>query len=163
MSDAKGPFDPEDSDWGRNISRQASEAASKREIDIRFAAMSDAIAKLEKNMNERFVHSTEMFSLAQEGAKRAVDKAEGAQHAHNVAANEWRSTLNDFKTTLVGRSEFDRFYSEFSAYRLEQSRQMSLSAGVKQEKAENREDWKSIVALIVAIASAVVTFMMRHA
>jgi hypothetical protein len=168
--------DVENTPWGKSVTESIdqmerelrskelleAEAASKREIDIRFSAMAESIEKLERNMDARFSHTEQMFELAQDSAKRAVDKAELAQGAHNVASNEWRATLNDFKVTLVGRAEFDRFYAEFSAYRLEQSRQMSLSAGAKQERTESKEDWKSLLALIIAIGAAVAAFLTRH-
>ena len=131
-------------------------------VEQRFAGIDATQAQTSKAIEAQFSRLEQLFTLGQDNAKRAVDKAEATQAAHNLAANEWRSTLNDFKSTLVNRSEFDRFYSEFSAYRLEQSRQQSLSAGAKQEKMEAKEDWKSILALVVAVASIVVTFLYRH-
>jgi hypothetical protein len=145
---------PTDEEEGRGV--------SKRELDIRFEYLSDALRKMEDGTNTRFVHTERMFQLSQDSAQRAVDKAESAQAAHNVAANEWRATLNDFKANLINRPEFDRFYAEFSAYRLEQSRQMSITAGAKQEKMENKEDWKSIVAIIISIAAVVIAYITRH-
>lgn len=146
----------------RDETEAESENVSKREVDIRFGYLADTLKKMEEGTNTRFLHTERMFQLSQESAQRAVDKAESAQAAHNTAANEWRATLNDFKTNLINRAEFDRFYSEFSAYRLEQSRQMSLTAGAKQERTEAKEDWKSIVAIIVSIAAVIIAYVIRH-
>lgn len=105
---------------------------------------------------EKFKHMEQMFVIGQTEAKRAVDKAEAAQNAHNVASNEWRGTLNDFKATLVGRPEFDRFYAEFSAFRLEQSRVASGAAGQKAGQREYREDNKSFIAIVISVAAVAV-------
>lgn len=120
---------------------------------------------LEHSVAERFTHSQQTNALIAESSKRAIDKAEGAQHAHNIASNEWRSTLNDFKNTLVGKGEFEQLRSDFAAYRLEQSRLNSLQAGAQAAQKETKEDNKALWALVISIASAavmVVLAFLRH-
>jgi hypothetical protein len=138
-------------------------------VEQRFRGIDTTTEATAKAVDDRFKHLEQLLTLGQSNAQRAVDKAEATQTAHNVATNEWRATLNDFKATLVSRSEFERFYTEFSAYRLEQSRQASNLAGAKegakevqQVSREGREDWKSNVALIVAIAAVIVAYLVRH-
>lgn len=117
-------------------------------------ALRERVDGLSSSIDQRFEHTDRMSLVVQEGAKRAIDKAEGAQHAHNVAANEWRNTLNDFKNTLVARGEFDRLERDFSAYRLEMSRLFAAEAGSKQAVKETKEDSKSMWALVVSVATA---------
>ncbi len=99
MSDSSGP-----DAW--DYSKEHFELL-RREIDkleAGFAQRGIALSGVE----ERFRHLEQLFQSGQDNAKRAVDKAEAAQQAHNQSANEWRGTLNDFKTTLITRPEFDR-------------------------------------------------------
>lgn len=110
-------------------------------------------------------HARELLQLAQDNSKRAVDKSEATQAAHNVAANEWRGTLNDFKSTLINRSEFERLSNEFSAYRLEVSRLLAASSGEKSATREGKETSLTQLSLvsgaIAIIASVAVAFMLR--
>lgn len=105
-------------------------------VDRRFNAIEISGALVAQSLNERFKHVEQLNDLGIESAKRAVDKAEDQQKAINVAQNEWRGTLNDFKSTLISRAEFDRLASDFAAYKLEAARLFSAAAG---EKAGNRE------------------------
>lgn len=104
------------------------------------------------NVEHRFKHLEQNITTGQETAKRAVDKAESAQSAHNVASNEWRGTLNDFKTTLIGRPEFDKLSADFTAYRLEVARLLSAQAGEKAGTKDVREDSRAMWALVIAAA-----------
>jgi len=116
--------------------------------------MRERIDRLATGIDQRFQHTDKMSLVVQDGAMRAIDKAENAQQAHNVASNEWRSTLNDFKNTLISRQEFDRLERDFSAYRLEMSRLFAADAGSKQAVKETKDDSKSLWALVVSIAAA---------
>ena len=106
-------------------------------------------------VDERLAHTERLFEITQENAKRAVDKAEAAQHAHNVAANEWRGTLNDFKTTLVGRAEYDQLRNDFAAYRLEAARLFAATAGEKAGTKGADESGKWWITTVIAVGSAV--------
>jgi hypothetical protein len=130
--------------------------AALRERIAGVEAVRDA---LKVSVDERFIHTDRLNEIVQESAKRAIDKAESAQHAHNVAANEWRSTLNDFKNTLVSRAEYDRLERDFSAYRLEMSRLLAANEGSKRGAKEFRDDSKSMWALVIAVGSAVIAFV----
>jgi hypothetical protein len=123
-------------------------------MDRRFAAVEASTALAAKGVDERFKHQEQLTTLGQETAKRAVDKAEAAQSAHNVAANEWRGTLNDFKSTLIGRPEFDKLSADFTAYRLEVARLLSVMAGEKAGTKDTRDDSRSTWALVIAVATA---------
>lgn len=91
-------------------------------VDRRFGEVEASTVLAANGVDIRFKHLEQIVGLGQESAKRAVDKAEAAQAAHNVASNEWRNTLNDFKTSLVGRAEFDKLYQEFASNKLEVSK-----------------------------------------
>lgn len=130
-------------------------------MEQRFKSESEMQQALIKGYDQRFAHLEQVFHTGQETAKRAVDKAEAAQSAHNVAANEWRGTLNDFKSTLVGRPEFDRFYAEFSAFRLETSRIASISQGEKSGTKDSKESHLALIALAIAILAIIVPFFIN--
>lgn len=121
---------------------------------VRIAAEQRSREATEKSIAENIDHLSDIFKVTQSDAKRAVDKAEAAQHAHNIASNEWRGTLNDFKSTLITKGEFDRLATEFAAYRLEQSRLNSQLAGAKEGAKETKDDSKAMWALVIAVGSA---------
>ena len=138
----------------------------EKHIDQRFNADRELRESFIKGYDEKFAHLEQMFVTGQDTAKRAVDKAEAAQNAHNIASNEWRGTLNDFKSTLIGRPEFERFYGEFSAYRLESARIASMTQGEKSGVRETKETSMAqlgmfgaavgaIAAIVVSVAIAV--------
>lgn len=135
----------------------------EKNVDQRFGAERDRQLAYIKGYDEKFVHLEQMFTTGQESAKRAVDKAEAAQTAHNLAANEWRGTLNDFKSTLISRAEFERFYTEFSAYRLEASRLASVLSGEKLATKETKDSGRDYLGMAVAavgvIAGTVIAFL----
>lgn len=131
-------------------------------VDRRFADIDSVRLTAVKGIDERFKHLEQLFNVNSEATKRAVDKAESAQAAHNVASNEWRGTLNDFKATLVGREEFQRLDRDFSAYRLEVSRIIAAQAGEKSGTKETKDESKfwtqnaiAIIAALIALAALV--------
>jgi len=128
-------------------------------FDRRFGAMEEANTLVAKGVDERFAHHQQLSQTLQQSAQLAIDKAERAQSAHNVAANEWRGTLNDFKSTLVSRAEFDRLSSDFAAYKLEAARLFSAAAGEKTGSRETKDDSKSMLAIVIAVATAAVTLI----
>lgn len=139
-------------------------------IDRRFVSSELAASLATKGVDERFRHTEEIARIIREASQTAVNKAEAAQSAHNLAANEWRGTLNDFKTTLVSRAEFDKLYGDFQAYRMEVSRLLSVQAGIKEGTREIRVDTREAqqvstaqMTLIVAAVSAVVTILVSVA
>lgn len=105
-------------------------------LERRFVAGETARQLLLDGINVRFHHFEEMNVMSVENAKRAVDKAEAQQANINIASNEWRSTLNDFKLTTVSRAEFIQLREDFSAYRLEAAR---LFSAAQSEKTTTRE------------------------
>ena len=147
-----------------NLMTVASDKLEKA-IDAKFAAQHTAVVLASKSVDERFKHIEQIVMLGQETAKRAVDKAEAAQGAHNVAANEWRGTLNDFKTTLVSKSEFDKLYTDFQSYRLEVARLFSQQIGEKSGSRENSGDSRAMWAMVIAVAAVlmqVIVFAVKH-
>lgn len=128
-------------------------------IETRFNLLTTAVDKMEAGLLVRIEHLHQLANQTQEASKRAIDKAEAAQAAHNIASNEWRGTLNDFKSTLVSKAEFDRFYQEFSAYRLETSRTSSLFQGEKSGVKESKDSNLAVIGLIVAIVSTLVSLL----
>lgn len=125
--------------------------------EMRDDAVAARFVELGKELDRRFQDAEKVQTLIQQAAARAIDKSEQAQHNHNVASNEWRNTLNDFKNSAVSRVEFDRMEKDFSAYRLEASRLFSIEAGSRQGAREIKDDGKAFWALVVAVASALVT------
>ncbi len=122
----------------------------------RFAAIEQARALALRFVEERFRHHEQLSTQAQENAKRAVDKAEAAQSAHNTAANEWRGTLNDFKATLVSREEFQRLDRDFSAYRLEVSRLIASQTGASSAVRETKDDSSRWIGLVVGVGGVLI-------
>lgn len=118
-------------------------------IDRRFGDVAVSTALAAKGIDERFKHLEQIVTLGQETSKRAVDKAEAAQSAHNVASNEWRGTLNDFKTTLVNRAEFDKLYSEFAANKLEVSKIIAAQSG-------NKEGISSAAGVVIVVVTIII-------
>ena len=127
-----------------------------RNTQEQFTAQQRNALTYRTGIDERFKHMEQLFQAIQASAQIAVDKAEAAQRAHNIGANEWRSTLNDFKTSLVSRTEFDRFYAEFAAYRLESARMAASIAGNKEGTRETKETSMAQMTLIAAAVSALV-------
>lgn len=123
---------------------------AKERVDL----LAATLEKSEQATAERFRHLEQLFNVNAEAARRAIDKAESAQAAHNVAANEWRGTLNDFKTTLVGREEFQRLDRDFSAYRLEVSRIIAEQRGGKEVRAETKDSTQWFASNAIALIAA---------
>ncbi len=134
-------------------------------VDNRFDASETAVRVALKGVDDRFSHLEKLFTLAQDNTKRAVDKAEAAQSAHNTASNEWRGTLNDFKSTLVSRGEFEQLRQDFAAYRLEASRLFAAQAGEKSGTKDTKDDSRAWVGTAIAIVTAIValvTVFVKH-
>ena len=123
-------------------------------VETRFNLLTNALDKVEQGVLVRIEHGRTMAEQAQKAAQLAIDKAEAAQAAHNVASNEWRGTLNDFKSSLVGRPEFEGFRREFDAYRLEASRVASKTAGESAGGKDFRESHGMLAALLIAAVAA---------
>lgn len=120
----------------------------------RIDAVSATLVALQNTIDARFGHADQMNKLIQESARRAVDKSEEQQHAVNVAGNEWRATLNDFKGSSATKTELDQFRNDFAAYRLEQQAINSQLAGEKHGIKESKDDSKSMWALVVSVATS---------
>ncbi len=119
--------------------------------------MSDGPTILEY-VNERFKHLEQLFTLGQESAKRAVDKAEIAQTAHNVAQNEWRQTLTDFRQNVPSRQEFERLLNDLNSYKLEVSRILAAMAATKEAGRAGTDDIKTWIAIAIAALAIVVAY-----
>lgn len=127
----------------------------------KITALSAVVVALEKSIDNRFTHRDEITALIKEASERATVKAEQAQQAHNVAANEWRKTVQDFKDATTSRTEFNQLAASFSAYKLEiaqtiAARQLSDSAAARGAEGQRTESRASIGSL-VAIAALVAT------
>lgn len=109
-------------------------------------------------VDERFKHLEQLFTLSQDNAKRAVDKAEVAQAAHNVAQNEWRQTLTDFRQNVPSRNEYDRLSAEVAAYKLEITTSLTRLVASRETSKEGRDDSKSWIAIAVAVLAVVVAY-----
>lgn len=149
------------SDWTESTLKDAIDTLARVTSERFIDAERTNVARF-NGIEERFKHMEAMFKLGQEAAQTAVNKAEAAQHAHNVSANEWRGTLNDFKSTLIGRPEFERFYAEFAAYRLANATVAGAQQGQREASREIKDDWKAYVGWAVAVIVAVLAYMVKH-
>lgn len=104
-------------------------------------------------------HTKQMLQTAQETLKHASERAEKTQHDINIASNEWRATLTDFSNKVPTKTELERFYQEFGAYKLEIEKRTSQNVGERAAKGESKEDWKAILALVIAVAAAVIAYL----
>jgi len=94
--------------------------------------------------------------------QRAADKAQEVQAAHNIAANEWRATLNDFKAGVVNRVEFERLQGEFSAYKLEVARILAATAGEKTGSRDVGDTSKWLITTVIALVALAVAVLWKH-
>jgi hypothetical protein len=123
----------------------------------------DRRTALEKSIALQLVHIGEVFKLIQGAAERATDKAEAAQHAVNMAQNEWRATINDFKRDTVDVKAFEKLSEDFRAYKLEVAKSLSSQSGSHQgitdSQAIQRADkahFQATLAIIVSIGVGLV-------
>ena len=149
------------SDWTESTLKEAIDSLAHTTSERFDAVERTSLARL-SGIEERFKHMEAMFKLGQEAAQTAVNKAEAAQHAHNVSANEWRGTLNDFKSTLIGRPEFERFYAEFAAYRLANATVAGAQQGQQQASREIKDDWKAYIGWAVAVIVAALAYLTKQ-
>lgn len=148
-------------------------------IETRFNLLITLVDKLEVSLRERIEdveraslqrkehlkssidHTEEMLKAAQDNLKLHNERAEKTQHDINIASNEWRSTLNDFRGSVATKLELDRLYVEFGAYKLENEKRMAASVGERAAKVENKEDWKSLAALVISIGVGILTYLTK--
>lgn len=113
------------------------------------------------HLKSEIEHTKQMLQAAQDSLRAQNERAEKTQHDINVASNEWRSTLNDFRGTVATKVELDRLYSEFGSYKLENEKRTAATVGERTAKVENKEDWKSIVAMVISIAAVVMAYFAK--
>ena len=46
-------------------------------------------------------------AAAMAASEKAIEKAENAQHAHNLVQNEWRATVNDLTQTVAANARHE--------------------------------------------------------
>jgi len=124
-------------------------------------ALREAREGRDKYVEAKFDHQEEITRLIKEAADAATTKAEQAQHAHNVASNEWRQTVQDFKDATTTRTEFDRLAADFAAYKLEIAQTVAArqlrETGRQEGTQENRRESRASAGMIISIAVAAAT------
>lgn len=127
---------------------------------VAFAAAHDLTTK---STNDRFLYVERLTAQAEDNTKLATATAADVQKQHNVAQNEWRATLTDFRQNTPTRPEFDKITSEVTALRLELSTRLSLQQGERagtkettQEHRSTKEDSRAGMAIVIAAATGVV-------
>ena len=78
--------------------------ALQKERDKRYEERHNA---LDRKVDTAFVNASSQVSAALNAAQRASDKAEESQRAHNLAANEWRGTLEKVMSEQITRKEVE--------------------------------------------------------
>lgn len=141
----------------------------KESVDKLEASLRERIDAVEKtgksakrHLRDEIAHTKQMLETAQATMKVQAERAEKTQHDINVASNEWRSTLNDFRGSVATKLELDRLYAEFGAYKLENEKRMAASVGERIAKGESKEDWKGYAALIIAVLAAALAYFGKH-
>lgn len=145
-------------------------------LEVRLNLLTVLIDKLEASLRERIdavekfgnvdtislrseiAHTKQMLQTAQDNLKLQSERSEKTQHDINVASNEWRSTLNDFRGSVATKEELNRLYAEHGAYKLENEKRTAAAIGERAAKVESKEDWKSVAALAIAIAAAALAY-----
>lgn len=140
------------------VSIDKMEASLRERVDAVEAA---SIARKDHLASE-IEHGKKMLSTAQDNAKLQADDAKKTQHDINVASNEWRATLTDFRSSVPTKDELNRFYSEFVAYKLENEKRLAAATGERSAKSESKDDWRGNAALIVAIAAVIVAYLVKQ-
>lgn len=128
----------------------------------RINAVEAASVSRKNHLQDEIEHTKHMLQTAQESLKLQSERAEKTQHDINIASNEWRSTLNDFRGSVATSAELDRLYAEHGAYKLENEKRMAASAGERIAKGESKEDWKGYAALIIAVLAAALAYFGKH-
>lgn len=143
------------------VASDKTEAAVRERID----AVEAAGIQASKSLSIEITHAKNLLQTAQETSQRAADKSENTQHLHNIEANNWRTEYNKLKSEMVQKDEFLRLDRDFSAYRLEVSKLIAGQTGEKAGSREYRQDSKSVIALAISVATALIaiaSFLLRN-
>src|SRR6185369_620312 len=152
------------------VAAEKTEAALRERIDAvdqaglaRAAAFIATRESLQKGVDDKFRFVETLAKQAEENTKLATATAGETQRQHNVAQNEWRATLTDFRQNTPTRPEFDKLAVEVTALRLELSTRLSVTQGEKmgmqetrQGSRETKEDSRAGMAIVIAAASGIV-------
>ena len=152
------------------VAAEKTEAALRERIDAVEKSGADRatafIARLDalfKGVEDKFRFVETLAKQAEENTKLATATAGETQRQHNVAQNEWRATLTDFRQNTPTRPEFDKLAVEVTALRLELSTRLSVAQGEKvgmqetrQGSRETKEDSRAGMAIVIAAASGIV-------
>lgn len=162
------------------LEKQAPGPVLETYIETRLNLLTVSIEKLDRALRERIdaveaasiarkdhlaseiEHAKKMLQTAQENLREQSGRAEKTQHDINIASNEWRTTLNDFRGNVPTKDELNRFYAEFGAYKLEIEKRTAIALGERSAKVESKDDWKSIAALVIALAAAALAYFSKH-
>lgn len=128
----------------------------------RISAVESASLARKDHLGAEIEHSKKMLQAAQDNLKLQSDRSEKTQHDINIASNEWRATLNDFRSSVATSAELDRLYGEFAAYKLENEKRTAATSGERAAKGESKDDWKSIAALVIAVSAAALAYFSKH-
>lgn len=96
-----------------------------------------------------------------ESNKELQDAKWKDQYKRNQDSNEWRGTIGDLKRDFVSRTEYDALVTRFSADQLATARTLAVTAGEKGSSKDYRDDWKSVIAIAIAVGVAVLEFLKR--
>lgn len=143
------------------VAADKAEAALRERVDAvesaslaRWASFQAAHTLAIKSTDDRFSYVERLSAQAEENTRAATTTAADTQKQHNVAQNEWRATLTDFRQNTPTRPEFDKLTSEMTALRLELSTKFSQQQGERTATKETKDDSKWMITTVVAVAIA---------
>jgi hypothetical protein len=148
-----------------SVALQAASLSAKEAVNAALAAAKEAVLAAS-------VSAEKSVAAALAAAEKAIEKAEIAQHAHNISQNEWRATVNDLTKTVA---ENARHESEALITALKQTTDISIKSltekidnsiarldrgegsdrGIKQANLENHLTIGSVIGIIAGVVGII--------
>ena len=80
---------------------------ASRELAARLESLRELMDERDRRYTETFKSAEEKVGIAFNASEKAIEKAEGARTAHDLAVNEWRQQYNTQEGRFLPRLEFE--------------------------------------------------------
>ena len=130
-----------------------------REMDRRYE---QRFLSSEKALEAALVSNKELTAQAAESNKEAVTKAAQELEHYKVVNNEWRGTINDWRQTLIPRTEYNVKHESIEREVAELQKFRAEFSGSQLAKKEDRGISQWVIGLGIGIVLPVVFYLLAN-
>jgi len=153
-----------------DASEQALQAASLAAKE----AVAAALASTKEAVSAASIAAEKSVAAAMAASEKAIEKAENAQHAHNLVQNEWRATVNDLTQTVAANARHEsealvRALSSTTEQAIRGLGEKMTEANRRLDRAEGRDSGVysmfaiglAVIGMLIGLSSLAMNFLHR--